>query len=193
MELIFIRHGQGQHTMNLPGSLRVPHPSLTTKGIEQAKELRASHPLTVEDALIVSPTLRTLQTASIWSENIDCCKIAHPLVAPRIFPARTAATTLPCDELFGLERTLNGFPCFDAAPDLLSSLWETGINVLPEDEFSRLAEEFIGFCHSLHKEKVYIVTHDGTITSYRQKISDQQLTRDDFLEETESYRLFVEL
>lgn len=192
MELIFIRHGQGEHTLNLPESLHLSNPSLSIQGRIQAKKLRSILPLTPEDVLIVSPTLRTLQTASIWSENVECDKLVHPLVAPRIFPERLAATTLPCDELLDLERLQNEFPSFVPAPNLASSLWSTGINVLSEDEFNLLAEEFIGFCQSLQRGRIYIVTHDGTITSYRQKISGQQLTREDFLQETEWFHLVVE-
>ena len=192
MELIFIRHGQGEHTLNLPESLHLSNPALTLQGKMQAKKLRSTLPITPEDVLIVSPTLRTLQTASIWSENIECDRVVHPLVAPRIFPTRLAATTLPCDELLDLERLQDEFPFFDPVPNLASSLWSTGINVLSEDEFNLLTEEFIGFCRSFQRERIYIVTHDGTITSYRQKISSQQLTREDFLQETEHFRLIVE-
>ncbi|TAA71981.1 histidine phosphatase family protein [Planococcus salinarum] len=192
MELIFIRHGQGEHTLDLPESLHLSNPSLSIQGKIQAKKLRSTLPLTSEDVLIVSPTLRTLQTASIWSENIECGKLVHPLVGPRIFPARMAATTLPCDELLDLERFQEGFPSFVPAQNLSSSLWSRGINVLPEDEFNLLAEEFIGFCRSLRRKRIYIVTHDGTITSYRQKISGQQLTREDFLQETEWFHLVLE-
>lgn len=192
MELIFIRHGQGEHTLNLPESLHLSNPSLSNQGRIQAKKLRSILPLTSEDVLIVSPTLRTLQTASIWSKNIKCGKLIHPLVAPRIFPARLAATTLPCDELLGLERLQEEFPSFVLAQNLSSSLWSMGINVLPEEEFNLLAEEFMGFCRSLRCRRIYIVTHDGTITSYQQKISGQQLTREDFLQETEWFHLMVE-
>lgn len=192
MELIFVRHGQGEHTLNLPESLQMSNPPLTTQGKIQAKKLQSALPLTPEDVLIVSPTLRTFQTALIWSENIECDRVVHPLVAPRIFPTRLAATTLPCDELLDLERLHYEFPDFVLAPDLASSLWSTGINVIAEDEFNLLTEEFIGFCRSFKRERIYIVTHDGTITSYRQKISSQQLTREDFLKETEHFRLIVE-
>lgn len=114
------------------------------------------------------------------------------MVAPRIFPTRMAATTLPCDELLDFERLQIEFPTFAPAPNLTSSLWVTGINVLCEDEFTLLAEEFIDFCRSFQRERIYIVTHDGTITSYRQKISGQKLTREDFLLETEYFHLVVE-
>ncbi|ANU23361.1 histidine phosphatase family protein [Planococcus donghaensis] len=192
MELIFIRHGQGEHTLNLPESLHMDNPSLTIQGRGQAKNLRSSLPLAAGDVLIVSPTFRTLQTALIWSENIECNRWVHPMVAPRIFPTRLAATTLPCDELLDFERLQDEFPTFAPAPNLTSSLWVTGINVLCEDEFTLLAEEFIDFCRSFQRERIYIVTHDGTITSYRQQISGQQLTREDFLLETEYFHLVVE-
>lgn len=192
MELIFIRHGQGEHTLNLPDSLHLSNSSLTNHGKIQAKTLRSTLPLTSEDVLIASPTLRTLQTALIWSENVECDKLVHPLVAPRIFPGRLAATTLPCDELFDLGRLQTEFPSFVPAQNLASSLWTAGINVLTERDFNLLAEEFMRFCRSLRRERIYIVTHDGTITSYRQKILGQQLTRKDFLQETEWFRLVID-
>lgn len=148
MELIFIRHGQGEHTLNLPESLQMSNPPLTIQGKIQAKKLRSFLPITPEDVLIVSPTLRTLQTASIWSKNMECHKVVHPLVGPRIFPIRLAVTTLPCDELLDLARLHYEFPDFVLTPDLAPFLWSTGINVLYENEFNLLSEEFIGFCRS---------------------------------------------
>lgn len=192
MELIFIRHRQGEHTGNLPESLRLIHPSLTSEGKIQAEKLRSSLPLTYEDVLIVSPTLRTLQTVSIWSEGKDCGIIVHPLVAPRIFLAQLPAKTLPCDELLDLERLQTEFPSFVPVTNLVSTLWTTGINILAEIEFNLLAEEFLDICWSLQRERIYIVTHDGTITSYRQKNSSEQVTRADFLQETEWFRLVIE-
>ncbi|ANU11042.1 histidine phosphatase family protein [Planococcus antarcticus DSM 14505] len=192
MELIFIRHGQGEHTVNLPDSLQRANPSLTINGISQAERLKSSLPLTAKDVLIVSPTLRTLQTASIWSGNIACRKIVHPLLAPRIFPARMGAATLPCDELLDLERLQNEFGNFTAAANVAHSLWSKGINTLSEDEFSSLAEQFIGFCRNFKRGRIYLVTHDGTITSYRKTILGQAFTREDFLGETEWIQLVVE-
>ncbi|MGC4379413.1 hypothetical protein WD019_21270 [Fictibacillus sp. Mic-4] len=40
------------------------------------------------------------------------------------------------------------------------------------------------WCKKFNKERIFIVTHDGTITAYRQFLMGEQLTRDDFLEET---------
>lgn len=191
MELIFIRHGQSEHTLSIPESLHLRHPSLTRKGRSQAELLRSRLPLSSADVLLVSPTLRTLQTALIWSGNVKCVRMVHPFVAPRIFPARLFSTTLACDELLDLVRIQNEFPSFVTALDISSPSWTTGINILAEVEFNLLAEEFISFCRSFNRERIYIVTHDGTITSYRQKNTGRQLTRDDFLQETEWYRLIV--
>lgn len=191
MDLIFIRHGQGEHASNLPDSLGLRNPSLTSKGIDQAEKLKSTLPLTAEDVLLVSPTLRTLQTASIWSRNVDCIKVIHPLAAPRIFPARVDAVTSPCDELLHTKTMQEEFPAFHFARNLDSVLWKTGINVLPEYEFSQMAEDFIVFCRSFQRQRIYVVTHDGTITSYRQLISGQLLTRQDFLNETEFFRLVI--
>lgn len=191
MELIFIRHGQGTHTSNLPNSLGMRNPSLTSKGMDQAEKLRSALPLTAEDVVVVSPTLRTLQTASVWSGNVDCIKVVHPLAAPRIFPAHADAVTSCCDELLDTQTMQEEFPDFHFAQNLDSSLWKTGINLLPEYEFSCLAEDFFGFCRSFQRKRIYVITHDGTITSYRQLISGQLLTRQDFLAETESFRLVI--
>jgi broad specificity phosphatase PhoE len=72
MELVFIRHGQGEHTLDIPSSLQIEDPLLTNKGVEQAKLLRNQIPLTNKDIIIISPIRRMLETAFIWSENIDC-------------------------------------------------------------------------------------------------------------------------
>ena len=185
MELIFVRHGQGTHTEQLPASLQLSDPPLTIVGIHQAEKLRTLLPLHEEDVLIVSPTRRTLQTADIWSEHVNCRKIVHPLLGPRIFPLRPDATTLPCDALVDLAYLDRNFPSFEISANLQPQLWQEGINLMPASEFVVLADQFIKYCKTLHHQKVHLVSHDGTITSYRQMISGQNLSRQDFLQETE--------
>ncbi|WP_397538746.1 histidine phosphatase family protein [Rummeliibacillus pycnus] len=184
MEFIFIRHGQGEHTLDIPSSLQISSPSLTTKGVEQAKLLRNQLPLTDKDIIIISPLRRTLQTAFIWSENIDCRKIVSPLVSPRIFPFLPERNTLPCDRVISSEIIKNEYPTYEIDMKDFFDLWSDGINVLPERDFIKIAKQFIEDCKQLQKEKIYIVSHDGTITSYRQMISGQTLTRKDFPQET---------
>ena len=72
MKLIFVRHGEGEHTKDSPSSLQVPHPPLTDEGRNQAKLLQCNVPLQETDILIASPTIRTLQTATIWSAKVAC-------------------------------------------------------------------------------------------------------------------------
>lgn len=192
VELIFVRHGQGEHTLKLPDSLQLSNPSLTKLGRSQAKILKDTIPLTPADILIVSPTLRTLQTAYIWSEGIECSQMVHPSVGPRIFPHRTDAKTLACDVILDQKTIQNDFPAFSYPSGLSSHIGLIGINLLPQDDFDLLADEFISYCRSFKRNRVFIVTHDGTITSYRQKYTDLQLTREDFFLETESITLVVD-
>jgi broad specificity phosphatase PhoE len=184
VELVFIRHGQGEHTLNIPNSLQIEDPSLTTKGVEQAKLLRNKFPLTNKDIIFISPIRRTLQTAFIWSKNIDCRKIVSPLFSPRMFPILPDKNTLPCDKILDLQVIKKDYPTFEIDIDVPLDLWTNGINVMPESKFIKIAEEFITNCKLLRKEKIYVVSHDGTITSYRQMISGQSLTRKDFPHET---------
>jgi broad specificity phosphatase PhoE len=189
VELIFIRHGQGEHTLDIPNSLQMKDPLLTPEGIEQAKSLRNILPLTYKDIIFISPISRTLQTAFIWSDNVNCRKIVSPLVSPRLFPLVPDGKTLPCDKIIDLEIIKKGYPTFEMDMNAQADLWSEGINVMPESTFLKIAEKFIADCKILNKERVYIVSHDGTITSYRQLISGQTLSREDFPQETGWFRI----
>lgn len=183
MEIIFIRHGEGEHTLDIPHSLHSADPSLTKTGEMQAKSLLDDFPLTPKDTVIASPTRRTLQTAQYWMDDIKCRKIVHSSVSPRMFPLREDAKTLPCDCILAKEKITREFPDFKIADGLDGALWEEGINTLPAAEFHRLGMQFLDWCKTLGSERVYIVSHDGTITSYRELISGVKLTRGDFLKE----------
>jgi hypothetical protein len=62
--------------------------------------------------------------------------------------------------------------------------WEKGMNTLPDTEFQILAKDFLEWCKSFWNHRIYIVSHDGTITSYRQFITGRELSRKDFPKET---------
>ena len=189
MNLIFVRHGEGEHTNNLPNSLRMEHPSLTNKGREQALALRKKLPLRESDILIVSPTVRTLQTAALWSEQVACRKFIHPYISPRIFPYREGARTLPCDKMLSQKSIQQLFPQFSLVEEHNEELWRNGINTIVGLAFCKAASSFIEWCKTLETSRVVIVSHDGTITAYRQYIMKQVLTREDFLEETGMYEI----
>ncbi|MBS4218818.1 histidine phosphatase family protein [Bacillus sp. FJAT-49711] len=189
MELVFIRHGQGEHTLEIPRSLQLEDPSLTAKGVEQARLLRSELPLEKEDIIIISPTRRTLETALIWSENIRCQKIVSVLVSPRMFPILPDARTLPCDKIMDIEHIKSEFPSVHIDMAVPPELWSKGINIMAESEFVKISKEFIADYKGFKKEKLHIVSHDGTITSYRQMISGQTLTRKDFPQDAGWYRI----
>ncbi|WP_099159591.1 histidine phosphatase family protein [Virgibacillus ndiopensis] len=183
MDLIFIRHGQGQHTLEPPNSLHIKDPSLTNEGIDQAKLLRKNIPLSDTDLVVISPIRRTLQTAFIWSEGIRCKKIVSPMVSPRMFPQKKEWKTLPCDVIMDRKEIKNEFPDFIIEKNSTNDLWIQGINSTSEDEFKTIGKRFIQWCKLQSKEKIYVVSHDGTITSYRQLLSNQTFTRKDFPKE----------
>ncbi|MCL1698357.1 histidine phosphatase family protein [Lysinibacillus sp. BPa_S21] len=193
MELIFIRHGQGEHTLAIPNSLHVKNPSLTAKGIRQAKLLRGKFTLTEEDIIFISPLRRTLETALIWSLDVDCRKIVSPLVSPRIFPFHPNGKTLPCDIVINLQTIKKEYPNLEMDMNVPADLWSGGINTMPEIDFNIIVQEFIANLKSLNKDKIYIVSHDGTITAYRQFISGRSLSRKDFPDETGWFQINVDL
>ena len=189
MKLVFVRHGEGKHTKDLPLSLQAVNPPLTGEGKKQAKLLQYDVPLQEKDILIASPTLRALQTATIWSAEVACQKIVHPYISPRIFPYREAAKTLPCDQLFHRKIIKKLFPHFSLEESTNELLWNEGINIISEKEFQQIVDEFLHWCYQLKAEKICIVSHDGTITAFRQYLQKVALTRADFLKETGMYEM----
>lgn len=69
--------------------------------------------------------------------------------------------------------------------DSISQLpWNHGVNILGENEFHLLAEIFLKWCKQQKTNRICIVSHDGTITAYRQFIEGVKLSRNDFPKET---------
>ncbi|PLS18311.1 histidine phosphatase family protein [Bacillus sp. M6-12] len=191
MQLTFIRHGQGEHTLNMPDSLQTRDPGLTDLGRRQAIRLGELFPLSSEDVMIISPTRRTLETALFWRGELACRQIIHPYAGPRVFPLIAGKFGLPCDQLLPKHQILKDFPGFEFAQNIPDTYWQKGINILPEDNFIKLAREFIDWCKQLNLKKLYIVSHDGTITSYRPLIEGTPLSRDDFPLETGAFQVTI--
>lgn len=91
---------------------------------------------------------------------------------------------MPCDTIIDLETIKKDYPNFEIDMNVPPDLWSDGINTMPDCEFNKIAVKFIANLKLLKKDKIYIVSHDGTITAYRQLISGQSLSRRDFLNET---------
>lgn len=96
MEFLFIRHGQAEHNLDTPDRLNRLHPKLTDRGKRQADELKKRIRIDGGDLLLVSPTVRTLETLERLTELSDSRPVwVSPLVGPRMFPQNPEWTTLP--------------------------------------------------------------------------------------------------
>ncbi|OFC98796.1 hypothetical protein BTGOE7_59220 [Bacillus thuringiensis] len=62
---------------------------------------------------------------------------------------------------------------------------------MPHKEFNSIANNFLLWCKAMRRKKIFIVSHDGTITAYREILTKQKLTREDFLGETGWIRINV--
>lgn len=190
-ELIFIRHGQGVHNTDVPDRLNIENPSLTERGRGQVAALKSSFTFSDDDLFIVSPTLRTIETANIiTSDLVRPQKYISPIVGPRMFPMpeHPEAHFSKCDLNYPLSTIQAEHSDFNVlqADDL--KLWQDGINTMHEAEFSRLGQQLFEWIKQLQHQRIFIVAHDGTITCYRALLGEQGLTRAEFLGEAGFHR-----
>ncbi|MFC4737298.1 histidine phosphatase family protein [Bacillus daqingensis] len=191
MKLSFIRHGEGAHTLRPPDSLQLEHPRLTKLGVQQAADLRivlseAAPP----DVIVSSPTRRTLETASIVSPG-DVEHVVTPFIGPRVFPVPSLGRTLPCDRLLPKQHISEDFPQWLLMPETDPLLWRGSLNTMPEPTFYLHCEKLLTWCRSTQAEQVWLFSHDGTIAAYRQYITGERITRNDFLGETGIWTTFI--
>jgi broad specificity phosphatase PhoE len=177
MDIVFVRHGQGEHIRSVPESYQLTNPGLTELGLQEAKSLRRTLLLTEHDAVVVSPTRRALQTAELWCIGSAVEKFVHPAIGPRQFPMRYDFTTLPCDMTYEPKRLSELFADFLLPGDVPAFLWLQGINTVPVLLFEKWAEQFIAWCNQLNKKRVFMVTHDGTIAAYMQFLQAKKQSR----------------
>ncbi len=178
MKLCFTRHGEGEHTLQPPDSLHTYHPSLTELGVQQARNLRESLDVESSDLIVASPTLRTIQTAIILAHHSSQI-IVHPYVGPRIFPYKEEIKTLPCD----IALSASDVQKHQIKMKEGSECGGEGVNKVSEDTFTEKANSFLDWCKEMDKERILIVTHDGTITRYREEITGKSMSREDFLKD----------
>ena len=155
------------------------HPPLTDEGRNQAKLLQCNVPLQEADILIASPTLRTLQTATIWSAKVACQKsFIHMYLRVFSLSRRSENITVRLYSRSGMITKL--FPHFSIEKSSNNQLWKEGINTISENSFQQIVDKFLLWCYELGAERICIVSHDGTITAYRQYLQKVVLTRSDF-------------
>jgi broad specificity phosphatase PhoE len=187
MKLIFLRHGEAQHNINEPESFQVTHPRLTQKGIQQAKNIQKYFHILADDIVVVSPTYRTLETANIFTKGHSCSKFICYAIGPRIYPYRENAKTLPCDEVM-TDKELTAFAINDKFEFLYEDFFDkrlVSVNHVPEKLYQSIALSFIKWCQKQNVQRIFIVTHDGTINSFKELVLKQKFTRDDMLNEGE--------
>lgn len=186
MELIFLRHGQGIHNTDIPDRLNVENPRLTEKGREQVTNLKSVFSFNEDDVFIASPTLRTIETTNIITNELyRTQKYVSPLVGPRMFPLpqNPESYVSKCDINYSLEKIKNEHSDFIVLENDNEELWHKGINTLSESAFETLGWRLIKWIKTLDTKKVYIIAHDGTITNFRLLFGEKGLTRSDFLGE----------
>ncbi|WP_405155903.1 histidine phosphatase family protein [Paenibacillus sp. FSL K6-0108] len=185
MDLTFIRHRHAEHLLHYPHQLNQLHPGLTELGKRQATELRKQIKILPNDIVLVSPTKRTIETALILtsSDKLTVC----PLVGPRMFPQNPEFPVLRCDQIYSkdeLNAQYTGLRILDFELDC----WVDGINRMEEHRFEIYAGQLVQWCRN-YGARTFIISHDGTITSYRAFLGEQGLTRSDFLGEAGHYTI----
>jgi broad specificity phosphatase PhoE len=189
MELFFVRHGQGEHNLNVPDRLNIEHPRLTDNGIKQVRNLKANIDFNENDLFVVSPTVRTIETARILTEDLLFSrKYISPVVGPRVFPLKKDSKTMKCDITLTVSTVKKEYTDFKVL-ESDKTIWDEGINIMSADRFAQLGEEMIRWIKNQENDRTFIIAHDGTITNYRQLLGEEGLTRSDFLGEAGVYKL----
>jgi broad specificity phosphatase PhoE len=153
VDLIFIRHGYGEHLIDYPNQLDTLHPGLTEYGVYQINQLREHISIFSDDVVIVSPTKRTIQTAQLLTQTNEF------IVSPYVGNYK--------------EVTILDFGLND---------WGEGINRIDQELFEGYGKQLLEWCLSIGN-RIIIISHDGTITNYRLLLGEKGLTRKDFLGE----------
>lgn len=185
MEFVFVRHGHGEHLNDYPNRLNTLHPSLTEYGKFQVTQLRDKIKISSDDLVLVSPTKRTIETATILKNTNDF--IISPLVGPRMFPENPGLPFLACDHILSKSEITNLYGGADIL-DFNFDCWDEGINMIDQDIFEVYAKQLLDSIRDSFN-KIYIISHDGTITNYRILLGEKELTRKDFLGEAGVYRM----
>lgn len=187
MEFIYIRHGHGEHLDDYPNRLNTLHPGLTEYGKFQVTQLRNEIRINPEDLVLVSPTIRTIETVTILKNSKDF--IISPFVGPRMFPQNPELPFFACDHILSKTEITTrygdiGFLDFDL------DCWTEGINTIEQVIFERYAKRLLEWIGESYK-RIFIISHDGTITNYRIFLGEEGLTREDFLGEAGVYRMKI--
>jgi broad specificity phosphatase PhoE len=180
MEVLFVRHGEGEHQLDMPRSLDMLHPVLTGTGRAQVAALLDVVAVTDSDLLVVSPTPRTLETALILCGQASPARYVSRAVGPRIFPHKPGCVPLLCDRILDEQEVAGRYPGFEALLDERPPPAEE-INTVSRERFESAAANLMRWCKGTGRPRLIVVSHDGSIHSYRELLGERNLTRDSFL------------
>lgn len=186
MEILWIRHGQGEHLLDYPNRLDTLHPGLTEKGRAQIRQLGERLSFREDDLLLVSPTRRTIESALLLQPGAI---LVTPAVGPRMFPQDPQLRPLKCDTIYTREEL---FHIYGDLPvlELGAENWTAGINQMEQIQFEAYAKGLLARIRKAER-RIVVLSHDGTITHYRMLLGERGLSRQDFLGEAGVYRMNV--
>ncbi|GGA19406.1 phosphoglycerate mutase family protein [Paenibacillus physcomitrellae] len=190
MELIFIRHGHGEHLLDYPNRLNSLHPGLTEYGVHQIYQLKNQISILPDDLVIVSPTKRTIQTAEQLMGEKEKPYFVSPFVGPRMYPQNPDSPFFGCDQIYS-RKEIHEIIREERILDFGLKDWGEGINRMDQDLFMYYGMQLLEWCIS-NSTRAYIISHDGTITNYRWLLGEEGLTRNDFLGEAGIYQTYYE-
>lgn len=147
-------------------------------------ELAACLTLAERDLVIAGPSVRTIETSELLTRHLKAAeRWVSPLAGPRMFPQHPAWSTLPCDIPFTKREIEAMYPNLIVRAEDDERSWQEGINRIPEYEFIRYGTELVDWIRKQGARRAVFVSHDGTVTAYRQLLGEHELSRDDFLGE----------
>ncbi|MHA7966730.1 histidine phosphatase family protein [Paenibacillus sp. CAU 1782] len=185
MEIIFIRHGHGEHLLDYPNRLETLHPGLTEYGKMQIHQLRNQLSFDSDDLILVSPSKRTIESALLLTGNSGF--MISPLVGPRMFPQNPNLPFLKCDYIYTRDEITTTFRDIDIL-DFNLDCWGEGINRIEQTVFEGYARKLLNWIEGKYNI-TFIISHDGTITNYRILLGEKKLSRSDFLGEAGVYKM----
>ena len=158
-QVIFVRHGEGYHQLP-PNYLQTFDPELTELGITQAKLVKLNW---IPNCLVVSPSIRTLQTAEIIAQNLSCPLIVHE-------DCREGCNNKLCNHRSSLSILKEKFPSSKFDWSLIVSeedlLMGTEFRTERKDEVRAVrtrAHGFLLYLSQMIYNNIIVVTHQGFI------------------------------
>jgi hypothetical protein len=148
-------------------------------------QIRDEIKINPDDLVLVSPTKRTIETATIMKNGMDF--IISPFVGPRMFPQNPELPFLACDHILSIAEITNLYGHTDIL-DFNFDCWKVGINRIEQNVFEGYAKQLLDWIGE-NDQKIFIISHGGTITNYRILLGEKGLTRKDFLGEAGVYRM----